>query len=274
MTAAPAASRYLHFVSAGVALLAVASLLLPLLAPAAAIATLIVFLIASREPAPSRRRHYLVLGGAALVSTVAFVRFLRSDAVPGIIEGGTRATENRAVSRLREVLFAEDVMRRKAELDHDGDGVGSAALIAELTAELGLRGGRRLMPPLLERYGKSDPTSIGPAHDLGGYFFAVCLPVEGGGFSADPEAQVDEEAAERRFLAYAWPSRSGLRLQRAFFLDEHERILVAPAGPDKRTGHATPPPCDDAIAPATKGEWQPWQNKKPRQTLPGDRAGR
>jgi hypothetical protein len=246
---------------------------LPLLSPLAAIVTLIGFLVVARAP-EARRAHYLALGAAALVSSFAFVQFLRTKAIAGIVDGGTRATESRAVSRLREILFAEDVMRRNPELDHDDDGIGSAALVAELTAELGLRGGRRLNPPLLERYGKTEPTAIGPAHDLGGFFFVVCLPTADGGFSAEPQAKVDEEAAERRFLAYAWPSSDRAGLAHAYSLDEHERIVVAPAGPQKRRGVSFPPPCDDAVAPATRGDWKPWQNKQPRHSLPGDSAGR
>jgi hypothetical protein len=272
--AAVNASRRVWLVCGAVLALALATLPLPILAPGAGVAVLVAFLIASREPAAVRKRQYVLLTVAAVVSSFSFVRFLRNEAIPGIVEGGTRATESRAVSRLREILFAEDVMRRKAELDHDGDGIGSAALLAELTGELGLRGARRLLPPLLERYGKSQPTELGPAHDLGGFFFVVCLPVQGGGFSAEPSAAVDEEAAERRFLAYAWPSRGDIGLQQAYFLDEHERIAVAPASREKRVGLAHPPSCDDAVAPATRGEWRPWQNKQPRQSLPGDGAGR
>jgi hypothetical protein len=267
-------SRILTAVSGGTLLLAALALLLPLLSPAAAIATLIAFLVVLRARPPELRRHTLTLSAAALLAAIAFVQFLRTQAIAGIVQGGTRATESRAVSRLREILFAEDAVRRKPEpeLDRDADGIGSAALIAELTGELGLRGGRRIMPPLLERYGQSQHTAIGPAHDLGGFLFAVCLPTVGGGFSAEPKAELDEEAAERRFLVYAWPTSDRTGLGQAFFLDEHERILLAPAGHQKRVGVSFPPPCDDALAPATRGDWRPWQNKLPRRSLPGDGA--
>jgi hypothetical protein len=267
-------SRILVAVSGGTLLLALAALVQSLLAPLAAIATLIAVLVVSRAAPQQRLRYFAMLGAAALLSSIAFVQFLRTKAIAGIVQGGTRATEGRAVSRLREILFAEDAVRRKPEpeLDRDGDGVGSAALIAELTGELGLRGGRRIMPPLLERYGNSEHTAIGPAHDLGGFLFAVCLPTPDGGFSAEPNAGVHEEAAERRFLVYAWPASERTGLTHAFFLDEHERILQAPAGHGKRVGVSTPPPCDDALAPATQADWRPWQKKQPRQSLPGDGA--
>jgi hypothetical protein len=119
-------------VSCGTLLLAVLALIQSLLAPAAAIATLIAFLVVLRAAPAQRWRYLLMLSAAALLSTFAFVQFLRTKAIAGIVQGGTRATEGRAVSRLREILFAEDAVRRRPEpeLDQDGDGVGSAALIA------------------------------------------------------------------------------------------------------------------------------------------------
>ncbi len=251
-------------------LLALASNFELRLAPFAAIGSLIAFVAAGREPPPERRKIYAALGAAALLAGVGFVRFLIREALPGIVEGGTRAAEDRAVSRLREILFAEDVARKQAPIDPDHDGVGSAALLAELTGELGLRQGAHLTPPLLERYGKTEGTAIGPAHLIGGYWFLVCLPLRGGGFSAEPGSVFDDEAAERRFLVYAWPASAQVKLGHAFVLDEHERILIASAGPERRTGYNHPPACEDALADATKGDWKPWRNKHPRQSLPGD----
>ncbi|HEV8247159.1 MAG TPA: hypothetical protein VGP93_15385 [Polyangiaceae bacterium] len=259
-------------VTGAVTLVAVASAFQLLLAPFAAVGVLLAFLAASHENARARRLHYLTLSVAALAASYGFVRFLSTKAIAGIVQGGTRAAEDQAISRLREVLFAEDTLRKQASVDPDGDAVGSAALIPELTGEIGVRKGARLMPPLLERFGKSESTAIGPAYLLGGYFFAVCLPVRGGGFSAEPEAAVDEEAAERRFLAYAWPSVPRLGLTHAYFLDEHERILLAPTGPKLRMGYADGPACDDAIAPATRADWGPWRKKRARDSLPGERA--
>jgi hypothetical protein len=72
-------------------------------------------------------------------------------------------------------------------------------------------------------------------------------------------------------VAYAWPSGRAPGLTRAYFLDEHERILSAPSSEGLRRGTEHPPACDDALAPATSGAWRPWRAKKPRETLPGSR---
>jgi hypothetical protein len=222
-----------------------------------------------------RRERWLLLL-AALASTVGLFRFLVVEAIPGIVEGGNRFTEQRAISRLREILFAEDMARRSAPQDPDHDHVGSAALLGELTGELGLRRGNRLQVPLLEGFPKQVDTSIGPAAEIGGYFLLVCLPKLGGGFTAQPQDAVDDELAERRFIAYAWPSGTAPGLTQAVALDEHERISLAPASaaaqnlPALRHGSAAPPSCDDAVAPETRGAWRAWRHKQPRQSLPDD----
>jgi len=212
---------------------------------------------------------------AAVGSAGGFLRFLVTEAMPGIVQGGTSATGAAAISRLRELLFAEDVLRRKAAIDPDGDGVGSAALLGELLGRVGLRGGERLVPPVLERYPELVETSLGPAAEIAGHYFIICLPAVGGGFTARPGARIDDEAAERRFVAYAWPAAEGRGLREAYFIDEHERILfarsAAPEGSTERVGATRTPACDDAFAPKTREAWQVWRGKRARKTLPGDR---
>jgi hypothetical protein len=188
------------------------------------------------------------------------------------VQGGTSAAGQRAVSRLREILFAEDGARKTAAWDPDGDGIGSALFIGELTGEEGMRGNARLASPLLERYPKLETTTLGPALAIGGFFFAVCLPQASGKLVAEPALGVDEERAERRYVAYAWPTGDAPGLERAYFIDEHERILSAPAERGVRSGREHAPRCDDALEAPTRNDWRPWRGKKPRAELPGDRA--
>lgn len=236
----------------------------------AAVGTFIAWASLPRLPGAELRRERLLLLVAALGSSVGLLRFLVTEAIPGIVAGGNRFTEQRAISRLRELLFAEDLARRSAQRDPDGDRVGSALLLGELTGHIGLRRGAPLTVPLLEGFPAQVQTELGPASEIGGYYVTVCLPKAGGGFTASPDEAVDEELAERRFLAYAWPSGTAPGLTSAVMLDEHENIALAPARPGTRFGHSTPPRCDDAVAPETRGAWEPWRQKKPRQTLPGD----
>ncbi|MEI9942112.1 MAG: hypothetical protein WDO69_33270 [Pseudomonadota bacterium] len=253
---------------------AVLSLWVTKLALFAAVGTLLGFV---SLPAQPQRQTFLLkvaLGVAGACATVGTFRFLVLEAVPGMVEGGTTATEQRVVSRLREILFAEDAWRKNAYYDPDGDHVGSAGLLGELSAELGVRGGNRVEPAVLEGYPKLVDTRLGPAADIGGYLVLVCLPKQGGGYGAKPSDAIDDEASERHFYAYAWPAERGQGLTTAYFLDEHERILLADsqeAEPRRLIGIDAPPSCDDVSAPGTAGDWRVWRHKKPRLGLPFDK---
>jgi hypothetical protein len=249
--------------------LALASLYFSKLALPAGLFVFLSFLAAPLEPPAVKKWHRLALTLAAAAACVAVPLFLVRDAVPGLVQGGTGAASQRAVSRLREFLFAEDAARRAASYDPDGDGVGSALLLGELTGEIGMRHAARLAPPLLEGYPKVESLHGTEAVEIGGYWFMICVPAAGGGFTSDPNAALDDEAAERRFVAYAWPSGRAPGLERAYFIDEHERILSAPSDSELRFGAEHGPACDDALASATRDDWRPWRGKKPRATLPG-----
>jgi len=252
------------------AVVALISIFVTKLSLFAALGTFIAWASLPRDADRGLQKARWLLLLAAGFSTLGLFRFLVGEAVPGIVAGGNRATEQRAVSRLREVLFAEDSARRHAKHDPDGDRIGSAALLGELTGELGIRGGKPLVPPLLESYPKLVGTPLGPATEMGGYLLIVCLPRLGGGLTAQPSESIDDELAERRFIAYAWPSEAAPGLTRAVALDQHERIWLAPAIAGKqRSGFKAPPRCDDAIAPDTQKDWQPWRDKLPRTSLPG-----
>jgi len=253
---------------------ALLSLWLTKLALFAAVGTLLGFVALPAQPARQVFWLKLALGVAGACATVGTFRFLVLEAVPGMVEGGTTATEQRVVSRLREILFAEDAWRKNAYYDPDGDHVGSAGLLGELSAELGVRSGNRVEPAVLEGYPRLVDTRLGAAADIGGYLVLVCLPKRGGGYTARPGEAIDDEAAERHFYAYAWPAERGQGLTTAYFLDEHERILLADsreAEPRRLIGVDAPPSCDDVSAPSTSADWRVWRHKKPRTSLPFDR---
>lgn len=211
---------------------------------------------------------------AAVGCVVGLGRFAVSGAMLGIVESGHSAAAKSALYRLREVVIAEDVLRRMPRVDPDGDGVGGAALISSLMGAAPARAGASLETSLLNRaFHGIVPTDTGPAASVERYLVVVCLPKAGGGFTARPEDAVDEETAERRFVAYAWPSESAVGMGIAFFTDEHEniRMLEAAKGHDlPYVGAAHAPACDAALGADGLG-WVPWKNKKPRERLPGER---
>jgi hypothetical protein len=254
--------------------IAVASAVYPPLAVPGVVATLLLGL-ATPWPEPGRARSMAraAITVAAISAGVGLVRFAASKAMLGIVEGGQSATAFGALWKLREVVLAEDGLRQTAPWDPDGDHVGSAALIGALAGSAPLRGTKRLDAPLLNyAFREQTPTAIGPAARVEGYLLIVCLPKVGGGFTARPEEPVDDEQAERRYVAYAWPSESAKGMTTVFFADEHERLLVLdpPRGAaPPYLGTDRPPACDAALG--NDGlAWKPWKGKKPRSTLPGD----
>ncbi|MEZ4224420.1 MAG: hypothetical protein R3B13_25955 [Polyangiaceae bacterium] len=270
MTAAPpipdGTARRLRWATVGSGLLALLALAIPKVGLPAAVVVLIT--LAAGALRVRSLRPWAI--GVGVVTLVAFIRFAIVEAVPGVVQGGNMAASNSAVHRLREIVFAQDVMRQRGFVDPDGDHIGSAALLGELSGELPLRGVRKLDPPLLARgFGPFHDTPAGPAAQAGAYLFLVCLPGRNGAFTANPKAALDDEAAERRFLAYAWPM--GPRGPRqAYAVDQHEAIFVSENGSGAEPTWAGPfhaPTCD---ALTSGGGFRPWRGKKPRATLPGD----
>jgi hypothetical protein len=202
---------------------------------------------------------------AVIGSGVSLVRFVVEVAMPGIVRGGREAGEQRAVSWLRDVLFAQDAMRKAGWIDPDHDGIGSAALLSELCGGPPLRGQSEHDDPVLT-CGELVPTPLGLAARRGGYLFAVCLPQLDGRWSGQAGPGLDEEAAERQFVAYAWPD-AGARFEHAFYLDQDENIQIAPL-PRGATLD-----CGSARGGVGRLEWAPWRGKRPRPgPLPGDGA--
>ncbi len=271
--APPAASSGHAWLLGSAALLGCVSALYPPLSVFAVLALVIALASAVRFAHPRRSSFLLALGLGTLLSGVGLYRFVTGDALSGIIEARGRATSAHAVSLLREILFAEDAARRYAMIDPDGDGIGSAGLLGELTGAQPARGRIHLAhPPLAPRLTPHVITPSGPALSADGYLYLVCLPGVGGTWVTRPDGAVDEELAERRWVAYAWPESSDGPHVETYFIDEHERILtfdnVDPTGARILAGPERAPACDFALGNA---RFVPWKGKKPRPTLPGDR---
>lgn len=220
----------------------------------------------------SRRVAGVLFAVAGLAAAVGLVRFVIGHAIVGIVGGGQTATSRRAVSRLRELVFAQDMMRKHAFIDPDGDGVGSAGWIGELAGEVPLRGGQFLEIPVLNQEWRHPiETPAGPAVEAGGYLFIVCLPTHDG-WTARPGGAVDEERAERRFLGYAWPALQRPGFHAIYSVDEVERIQVGrpvDGSELQYVGASRPPACDAAVNGGDTLRWELWENKPPRERLPG-----
>lgn len=235
----------------------------------------LLFLSLPRDRGPLVRTARVLLLFAAPFLFAGLVRFTITEAVPGIVEGGRRALTGRSIAKLRVIGFTQDIAREQAVRDPDGDGIGSALLVQDLVGERtvrtpdGLPGGMKL------EIGEVVDIPAGRALIADGYYFIVYLPKRDGGFTTDP-AEVDEEAAERRWIAYAWPVADGHGERNAVFINEHEMIRVHPGQTGARfIGSENPPPAESALSNGAASDgpagWPAWKDKQPRATLPGDR---
>jgi hypothetical protein len=246
----------------GVALVGAAAAIWPLIGLPAVFVALLGVLALPERSAPGARVARLWVALGAVGAAIGLVRFVVGVAMPGIVRGGRDAAEQRAVSWLRDVLFAQDAMRKAGWIDPDGDGVGSAALLSELCGLEPLRGQPARDTPVLT-CGELTASELGIAARRGGYLFAVCLPDRNGHWSAQAGPELDEEAAERKFVAYAWPDVNG-HFEHVYFLDQDENIQSAPWQPGMS------PSCDAARGPAARQDWVAWRGKRPRPgPLPG-----
>jgi hypothetical protein len=254
-------------------LLGIASAVLPKLALIALFACVLLLISQQRLRAHWPKLVTPLLGVAIAGTLIGLVRFTLTEAIPGILRGGNAAADKTALSKARQVVTAEDALRRGAFMDHDGDKIGSAGRIAELAGFAPLRGGTRMDPaPLSYDANQLVDTAIGPAIQAGTHLIIVCVPAVGGGFTAAAKDPVDEERAEREYYIYAWPIATGLGVQNAYAIDQHERIWISPNtenGTLHYAGPSFPPPCTAVQDP--QNGFTPWQDKQPRDHLPGDR---
>ena len=239
----------------------------------AAFLTFLAWVTLPKLPGSTKLAWQSALALAVLCSSIGLVGFARDYALAGMLTASKHNQDKIAISKLREILFAEDRARERAFIDPDGDGIGSALLMGELAGSVNLRGQRDRKVQLLDqRYQKLETTPIGTAASLGGYLFIVCLPTSNG-FTAHSDAHVEEERAEHRFIAYAWPDGKGTTHGKVFSIDEFERIQTFENSSDvagtslSYQGVERPPPCDAIVQ--HQADFLPWQGKKPRDSLPG-----
>lgn len=280
---APVRSRAVTALGWAVASMCIAASALPLLAIPAMTLGLIVYLA---QPAEARRTRLAMLVAAPFV-LVALVRFTIEEAVPGIVEGGHRALVTRAIAKLRVLRFSQDIAREQGVWDPDEDGIGSALSLAELVGEEPIRGVRRAPAGLLQPVGSLVQTPAGFAVAADGYAIIAYVPDRDARGTARGGANVDDELAERRWVAYAWPLEEGHGERPVLFIDEHERILILEnrsPGP-VYFGLDHPPPynaglrshrIDAEAATDARGQdggtWRRWKDKEPLAELPGDRS--
>lgn len=173
---------------------------------------------------PASARVVAWLGGALVL--VATVRFGLEMAAPGRLERAPHSEEERAVSRLQEVCWAEQMAQQAALVDADRDGQPEYVWLDALMRPAPQAGGNPLLNP-----GAFAPLPPQPDGSLlfraEGYLFQVWLPASGGGWVGAGGDAPDMDGAERQWLAYAWPLRAGAERLKAFVVNQDARICVS-----------------------------------------------
>lgn len=200
-------------------------------------ATLIVVLAAVITD--GRMRLAVAIAGG-LLSLAAFTRFAIEIAAPNIVAAGQRSAEEKAVSRLREIRWAEERARESR-----GAFVDLGALVGSI-----------MQAAPFERVGDG-------VYRSEGFVYAV-----------------DSTAAGDRFVAYAWPAERGKGGHRAFALtidpnaDPKRRELICEIDDPRYSGPSTRPAPDAALTAggacgsgSDGAAWRLWERR--RRKLPG-----
>jgi hypothetical protein len=223
------------------------------------------FWVTLPTPKGRERRALTLLTGLCLaVSCAGLARFVATQAFVGMAEAARSGTSKSVVSRLREIQFSESRAQQLGLLDPDGNQRGAALFLEELSGSRPLRGTGSPTAPLLDaKYQRRVSTPAGPATQLNGYLFFVCLPGANGTSTADPTEPVDERASEARFVAYAWPQDEHRGHGQLFSIDAGGQVLVYDnRGTGEEPSFVGPqkaPPC--RLLETEARRFSPWRGK-------------
>lgn len=265
----PSPANRRRFVGPALAVLAFALVIASFAWSPLSLAALLALVLAAAELRGRAAVAVAVLGGLVVVASVG--RFIVRSAMPSLVGMGRHAASERALSELREVLWAQDLAfaERKAkglplryaflhELVEDEPG-GASAVTPPLSAHSLMR---------LE-HAASGPTTF----RAGGYLVRVFLPARGGGGVTRGDDALDAELAARTWVAYAWPERVETGTQ-TLFVAEDESLCISD-DPLRYVGLERAPAADAALGGpgldarrCGRGQdgamWRPWRGKKPR----------
>ena len=186
----------------------------------------------------------LVMGSIAIVlATAGVVRF------GGCCGCRSNANEAAAIATLQNLVTAQRRFADERRRDHDRDDRGEFGWLAELAGSVGIDGmpgpAARPVPLLTAAFREVVAGRV----QRSGYWFAVFLPGPGGTWLGEADLGggagrvLDVDAAERDFVAYAWPVERGRTGARTF--------VVRPDGVVRYCGRAGRP--DRVVTPPVPG---------------------
>lgn len=171
-----------------------------------------------------RPRRFLIGFLGLPLCAAGLYRFAVEWMMPNLVSAGQRAAEERAVSRLREILWAERRVKELGYVDSNRDGNSEFALLPELAGTAR----RPSVGPAAAVLKPEFYRSVGQAPAVfqsEGYLFALYLPALGTSAGASTiDDPVDARLAERQFVIYAWPHLLDQSGRRVFAIDQNDHI--------------------------------------------------
>ncbi len=171
--------------------------------------------------------------------------------------GNIGTNERAAIGTLRSITTAQEQWKRMGGVDQDGSGTGEYGFIRELSGQRPDRNGRsHTASPFIANFA---PRGNG-VFERNGYYFVMYLPTAQGVAMAEPDGELNRNAAdaphqELRWACYAWPKRAGGSGNRMFFTSSAGNVYAGDDGRGPRGAKSAAPGSKHAFL--TEGSYAP-----------------
>jgi len=188
-----------------------------------------------------------------LLIVVAIIAIIASIAIPNLLSARLASNETAAISTLRTITSAQAQFQNTSRADENNNGIGEYGTLAEMSGEVGVRGGSPVVPPMLS--GAFRNVNGQGQVSKSGYLYSIWMPdangagvdeVAGGG----ADATVDADYAETSWTAYAHPVAVGKTGNRTFFVNQSGDMLSTDATEDSYNGTTDGPAGEAAYLPS------------------------
>ncbi|MBI4613809.1 MAG: hypothetical protein HY720_09380 [Planctomycetes bacterium] len=172
------------------------------------------------------------------------------------------SNEVSAIGTLKTLSTSQEQFKMSAMVDQDSDGTGEYGFFQELAGTIPCRSSEMLADPnfISSILGVTAAKNDGIAQRRG-YYFVVYLPgPEGAVRETSPLAAMDDpafaDAAERHWIAYAWPIRFDRTGRRTFAVNDSGEVVGSLHATRPYSGLEQIPPADAALDRAVEGNVQ------------------
>jgi len=185
-----------------------------------------------------------------LMIVVAIIAIIAAIAIPNILRARMSANEGSAIGSLRNLATAQQTFQSNQCVDEDDDGSGEYGYLTELTGGGQLRDGDPAVNPGYITVALCPPNG-GDVATKSGFCFQTWLPGPHSDTDSLAGSQDEMDAAENRWLAYAWPVSYRTSGIRCFAVDQGAEVVSATndnGGNPFYDGTANGPAAADALS--------------------------